>query len=81
MHEHEEYLTGEHPPVLEDHMSEPCNNQSVREAQLTAALQVVLDYLWDEEEAAYRALSPKERRGHIFPSLRVIRRWLDERQS
>ena len=62
-------------------MSDHCNNQSVSEAQLMAALQVVLDYLWDDEEAAYRALSPKERRGHVFPSLRVLRRRLDDRQS
>ena len=64
---------------MEDRMNEHCNNQSVAEAQLMAALQVVLDYLWDDEEEAYRALVPRPRRGHVFPSLRVIRRWLNER--
>lgn len=44
----------------------------------TKAIERILDYLWDDEEAHYRDHNQVERDGHIFESLVEVRRWLDE---
>jgi hypothetical protein len=43
---------------------------------LLAAVQTVLEYLYEDEQAHYRSCAPDERRGHVFESLRVIERWV-----
>jgi len=60
-------------------MKIPRAKSPVNERRLASAITTLLDYLWDDERSAYRAVSPRERRRHIFRSLRVIRQWLDER--
>jgi hypothetical protein len=44
--------------------------------EILAAIRFVLDYLWDDELADYRACSPQKRRGHIFEVLRKLDHWL-----
>lgn len=47
-------------------------------AEFRTALRTILDYLWDDESEAYAGLPPQERGLHVFPSLLVVRQWLDE---
>ena len=60
-------------------MSRLNSRMSVKERRLRAALTNVLEYLWDAEASAWRAVPQRERRRHVFRSLRIIRQWLDER--
>jgi len=50
----------------------------ILEPHLPKALERILDYLWDDEEAHYRDHEQAGLDGHIFESLVEVRRWLDE---
>jgi len=41
----------------------------------------VLDYLWNDEMKDYLGCQPANRKGHIFESLREVRRWLALREK
>lgn len=58
---------------------EPIKEAPSRE--LTDSLQKVVDYLWSDEERDFEACPPDQRQGHVFASLRVVRRWLNERAA
>jgi len=40
------------------------------------ALHRVLDHTWGEQERQFWNAGPKEREGHLFSSLALIRQWL-----
>jgi hypothetical protein len=45
--------------------------------EVAQALSRVVDYLWQDEMAGFAETSPAEdREGHVFLSLRLVRRWL-----
>jgi len=45
-------------------------------AEVFAALHRVLDHLWADEERRFWTATPKEREGHLFGSLSLLRQWL-----
>lgn len=47
-------------------------------SEVWTALYRILGYHWHDEYLDYRALSPKDRAGHIFESLRTVKRWLED---
>lgn len=50
--------------------------------EVSDAVSRVVDYLWRDEAADYRQTPSKEgRAGHVFRSLRVVRRWLGRQET
>lgn len=45
-------------------------------SEVFAALHRVLAHLWNDEERRFWNATPKEREGHLFGSLSLIRQWL-----
>lgn len=45
-------------------------------AEVFAALHRVLTHLWNDEERRFWNATPKEREGHLFGSLTLVRQWL-----
>lgn len=61
-------------------MKEPLQQRRARRPELPmevfAALRRVMDHLWHEQERGFWNATPKEREGHLFASLSLIRQWL-----
>ena len=45
-------------------------------AEVFAAVRRVLDHFWAEQEREFWNTNPKDREGHLFSSLTLIRQWL-----
>ncbi len=45
-------------------------------AEVFAALHRVLAHLWADEERRFWNATPKEREGHLFGSMSLVRQWL-----
>lgn len=43
-----------------------------------AAIETIVDYLWDDEAKDWQAADTECRKRHIFHSLRTVRNWLDD---
>jgi hypothetical protein len=46
-----------------------------------AALLKILRYLEDNERRDYESRSPKDRKGHIFEAVLIVRRWLESNMA
>lgn len=61
-------------------MKQADNERRVRRPELPAevftALHRVLDQLWADTERRFWTATPKEREGHLFASLSLLRQWL-----
>jgi hypothetical protein len=49
--------------------------------EVLKAIQAILVYLWNDEEADYWAASESERKAHVFRELTIIRRWLMQKKT
>jgi hypothetical protein len=45
-------------------------------AEVFTALHRLLDHVWADEERQFWNATPKEREGHLFGSLSLLRQWL-----
>jgi hypothetical protein len=52
-------------------------NRSIGERQIEAVKKVI-EYLWDDEGINFESCGPRDRRNHIFVSLRKLDKWLAE---
>lgn len=46
-----------------------------------AAIEHVIDYLWDDERSDFESQAASDRDGHVFESLRDIQAWLNGEQA
>ena len=50
-------------------------------ADVRAAIEHVVDYLWDDERSDFESRTADDRDGHVFESLREVQSWLNGRQA
>ncbi len=42
------------------------------------SLNIIIDYLWQDEQRHFNESTPEKQKEHIFQSLQTVRRWLDQ---
>ena len=55
------------------------DNQAVSETEAYQAIVKILDHLEYDEEKHYASCSAKERRNHVYRSVRLMRKYLEQR--
>jgi len=57
------------------------NNRASVPTEVRAALEQLVDYLWDDERSDFENRSPNDRRGHVFEAVRQLQAFLNDPET